>query len=95
MLRNTLLVIGGLLLLGAVAVSTVHAEAALPMGVFGAILVLGILFERHAYKPHETGHPGPGWQATGEVFADPTTGEEVRVYENGKSGERRYVSKGK
>jgi hypothetical protein len=92
MMRNVLLALGGLLLAGAVAVSTVHRPTALPMAIAGALLVLGILFERHSYRPRETVNPGPGWRPTGEVFLDPASGEEVRVFEQPKTGERRYVS---
>ena len=59
-----------------------------------AVLVLATLFERHAYKPTLTDHPGPQWRPTGERFLDPTSGEAIDVYENPATSERRYVSRG-
>ena len=94
MLRATLLTFGGLLLAGAVATSFLHREAAIPLAMFGAVLVMATLFERHAYKPTLTDHPGPQWRPTGERFLDPTSGEAIDVYENPATSERRYVSRG-
>lgn len=91
MLRSVLLGLGALLIGGAVLASFVHVEAAFPLAFAGAVLVLAILFEHHVYKPTQD-RPGPGWQASGERFLDPATGEAVEVFTNPKTGERRYVS---
>jgi len=63
------------------------------LGLVGAALVGGILFERGRYKPAAPGVPGPGWVATGERFVDPQTGEDVAVYYQPSTGERRYVAR--
>ena len=56
----------------------------------GIVIVLGTLFERWRYT--QSPHPLSGrWQATGERFADPTTGKEMEVFYDPSSGERRYV----
>jgi hypothetical protein len=79
--------IGVYLLLKGITVPGVQA-----LGV-GIVIILGTLFERWRYS----GSHGAGderldarWQATGERFADPTTGEEVEVFYDPASGERRY-----
>ena len=60
----------------------------------GIVIILGTLFERWRYT--QSGRPLNGrWQATGERFADPTTGKEVEVFYDPASGERRYVELGK
>jgi len=94
-LRLVLLVIGG----GALGLALVAALARAPfplvmwLTIIGAMLVGGILFERGRYKPAAPGQPGPGWIATGERFIDPQSGEEVAVYYQPTSGERRYVAR--
>jgi len=62
--------------------------------VFGALLVLGVLFERIVYKPVDRAPPGPDWQATDERFVDPTTGAMLTVFVKPSTGERRYVGQG-
>ena len=60
----------------------------------GIVIVLGTLFERWRYT--QSPHPPSGrWQATGERFADPTTGKDMEVFYDPASGERRYVELGK
>ncbi|WP_044564111.1 hypothetical protein [Azospirillum sp. B4] len=54
-------------------------------------LCLAALVERVNYKPLVNGLPGPGWQDTGERFADPATGALVAVYFNPARLERRYI----
>ena len=58
--------------------------------VFGALLLAGTLFERH-YHRNLPAPPGPGWERTGESFKDPASGENVDVWYNSQSGQRRYV----
>ena len=57
----------------------------------GAILAVGIVYERVRYKPVETQRPGPGWERTAERFFDETLGKTVTVYIHPETGERRYV----
>ena len=95
MLRFALLVVGG----GALGLALIAALAGAPfplvmwLTIIGVMLVGGILFERGRYKPAAPDRPGPGWVATGERFIDPESGEEVTVYYQPTSGERRYVAR--
>jgi hypothetical protein len=57
----------------------------------GLIALVGILFERWRYR-QLTGRPDGSWEATGERFVDPTSGEPVEVFFNPRTGERRYVA---
>ena len=92
MLRLVVIALAGLLLGGAVLSLTLgNAPAAAPMAVFGALLLLGTLFERARYKRIAEDAPGPGWEATGERFRDPVSGATVDVWFNPVSGERRYA----
>jgi hypothetical protein len=60
----------------------------------GIVIILGTLFERWRYT--QSGRPlSQRWQATGERFADPTTGKDMEVFYDPASGERRYVELGK
>jgi len=59
--------------------------------VMGCVVVIGILCERR-YRDDKQQPQGP-WQATGERFVDPTSGKDVEVYYDPKSGERRYVER--
>ena len=61
--------------------------------VWGAIIVGGIVFERHVYKRvADTAPSGPGWSRTDERFVDEKTGKTITVYSNAKTGERAYVA---
>ncbi len=92
MLRLVVIALAGLLLGGAVlSLIFGNAPAAAPMGVFGALLLLGTLFERARYKRIAAEPPGPGWEATGERFRDPASGAKVDVWFNPVTGERRYA----
>jgi hypothetical protein len=82
--------IGVYLLLKGITVPGVQA-----LGV-GIVIILGTLFERWRYggsRGDGDGHLDARWQATGERFADPTTGEEVEVFYDPASGERRYKNR--
>ena len=57
----------------------------------GLIVLVGLVFERWRYR-HLTERPDGSWQATGERFIDPSTGEPVEVFYDPRTGERRYVS---
>lgn len=75
---------------------------------FGALLVLAPVIERQRYrseaaeKAHEVPGPGggeaagsalePRFRPTTEVFIDPTTGHQMRVLVDPRTGERRYVA---
>jgi len=94
MLRIAVLVVGIALL--ALALLALIAGVPFPcviwLAVIGTVFVGGILIERGRYKPATRDRPGPDWVATDERFIDPQTGEEVTVYYQPASGERRYVA---
>jgi hypothetical protein len=91
MFRAVLLVTGMVLLAGGV-LGVIEGCRTIPVAVFGALMVFGMLFERYIYKPIRTEAPGIGWDKTSERFNDPRTGREVTVYFNARTGERRYVA---
>jgi hypothetical protein len=91
--RLVLLGIAGLLVAGGAAMAALSIfPAAIGLGAWGAILLLGLLIERWRYKPLGERSPGPEWTATGERFVDPETGKLVAVYYHPGNGERRYVA---
>jgi hypothetical protein len=55
-------------------------------------LLIWFLFRKGGYKrtPLDA-PPGRDWQATGERFVDPTSGETLEVWFHPASGERAYV----
>ena len=91
MLRRAVLIVGGLLVLLAAVLATHPAAIGLVLycGIYGVLIVGGILFERYQYRPNVS-RQGP-WQRTGERFRDPGTGELVEVFYNPETGERDYV----
>lgn len=93
MLRQILLA-ASLVLMGAGAAGLLTGlfyPAALWMLGTGALLAIGIAYERVRYKPIEKGRPGPGWERTSERFVDDETGKTVTVYIRPETGERMYV----
>ncbi len=91
MLRITLLILGSLLLLAAWVLAS-HpglTPIVIYLSVDGIVILGGILFERHRYRPPLDRTRGV-WQATGERFMDPTTGRLTDVYFNPDTGERDY-----
>lgn len=92
MLRKALLFCGIVMLLGGAVITVVgRCRIALEPTVFGAILLLALLFERHRYKRIVDDVPGPDWQATGERFLDPNSEVLVEVYFQPATGKRAYV----
>ena len=91
MLRNGLLGFAVLLTVAGAALSAVAGPAGVQLLVFGALLLVGTLFERVAYKRVRAGPPGAPFRRTAERFRDPTTGEAVTVYADPSTGERAYV----
>jgi hypothetical protein len=53
-----------------------------------AVLLAALLFERRGYSPRA---PDPSvLRPTGERFRDPTTGEQIEVWEDPRTGAREY-----
>jgi len=92
MLRVLVVAIGVGCIVGAVFLANQVWFAALELGVFGALVLIGTFFERHYRARRAT---GSGWQTTAERFVDPTSGKLVEVRYNPQTGERAYVDAGK
>jgi hypothetical protein len=56
----------------------------------GLIVLVGTVYERWRYR-HLAERPDGSWEATGERFVDPSTGDPVEVFYDPRTGERRYV----
>ena len=91
-LRLGVLIFGGLLLVLALVFQTHPAlwGVTLYFAFYGLLIVGGILFERSHYRP-QVDRTRAGWQATGERFVDPTSGQTMLVLDNPVTGERDYV----
>jgi hypothetical protein len=59
---------------------------------FGVIVIVGTLFERWRYRPGK-GAANGRWESTDERFVDPSSGDEVEVQFDPRSGERRYITR--
>jgi hypothetical protein len=94
MLRAVVLAFGGLCFAGGLIAFAFGAypPAVIAM-IWGAILVVGTVYDRFRYKPVETTPPGPGWMKTTEKFVDDETGTLVTVYIRPETGERSYVQR--
>lgn len=80
-----LVVIGAILCLEHVVIPGIQALA------LGAVVVLGVIFERWRYQNKNASGGGGNWQPTGERFVDPESGRDVEVLYDAQSGERRYA----
>jgi len=89
MLRTALLIVAGVSL--AIGLMGIGAGYGWPLVIWGAVLALGLLYERFRYKPIERTAPGPEWEKTTERFVDDETGRTVTVYMHKTSGDRQYV----
>lgn len=100
-----LMLISGLALLGAGAVD----GSGLWLVIGAAVVLVALAIERNRYRSEEaersfeaTGPGGgephgtiePRFRRTDETFVDPTTGTTMRVFLDGRTGERRYVAEG-
>jgi hypothetical protein len=91
MLRSLLIGFGILSLAGAaIALALGALPSALMLGVWGIILLVGMLYERVHYKPVLEEKPKSAVR-TDERFVDETTGKPVTVYIDPVTGERSYV----
>jgi hypothetical protein len=92
MLRVVAFFICVIALIALIAGATNAGWHTLPIAIAPALLLFGLLFERFIYKPIRSDKPGPGWDRTPERFVDPRSGQNVVVYYNKRTGERRYVA---
>jgi uncharacterized membrane protein HdeD (DUF308 family) len=93
MLRAAVIALGVLGFLAGLFALAAHAFP--PAAVFafwGALVVVGTIYERYRYKPVEAGRPGGNWVPTAERFIDDETGQAVTVYLDPQTGERKYVA---
>jgi hypothetical protein len=92
MLRNLVIAAGGLCLAGAaLALLFGNVPGTLMLGIWGAILLLGTVYERFRYKPVAKAKPVNAVR-TDEKFIDDDTGKPVTVYIDPATGERTYVN---
>jgi uncharacterized membrane protein len=91
MLRALVVAIGVICIVAAFFLASRAWFAAFELGVFGAAVLIGTLFERR-YRARRAA--GIGWQTTGERFVDPASGKLVEVRYNPQTGERAYVDAG-
>jgi hypothetical protein len=92
MLRNLVLMLGSLCFLGGLA--ALFAGIFPPAFIFvfwGALLIVGTVYERVRYKPTDGRLPGAGWVRTDERFYDDESGKLITVYIQPETGERQYV----
>jgi hypothetical protein len=69
----------------------IASGAGLPLLVLGALLFIGIAFERRYGRPgQQPNDVSIDWQRTGERFVDEETGQPVEVLMDPLTGERRY-----
>jgi hypothetical protein len=93
LLRSLVILIGVACLAGGLVANATGAWQGGWVAMFwGALLLVGTVWERVRYKPLDGARPGPGWVATPERFIDDETGKPVRVWLEPASGERRYVT---
>jgi hypothetical protein len=90
MVRTAAFVLG-FILLSAGMIGVRAGWPGIAPAVCGAVLIVGLLFERYVYKPIRTEPPGTRWERTPERFADPGSGKNVVVYFNPRTGDRRYA----
>jgi hypothetical protein len=106
--RIVLGAIGFLLVLAGLAASAAGAGiSGIWATIMGAVLVVAVVIERQRYRSEEAdrafepsgpggGEPSgtlePRFRPTDELFVDPTTGVEMRVHVDSRTGERRYVA---
>lgn len=89
MLRTVLFVVS----LAACAISAAATLAGrhdlLPLVFWSGGMALAVLLERWRYRRRTAAAEGP-WEATGERFVDPESGQAMQVLYNPRTGERRY-----
>jgi hypothetical protein len=90
-LRGLVVAIGISCIVAATFIAAQSWFVALEVGIFGALILIGTIFEKHY---HTRRAAGKDWQTTSERFVDPTSGKLIEVRYNPKTGERAYVDAG-
>lgn len=91
MLRIIVVVLGAVCLAGGIALTAAIRQAwpaGVEIGAFGALVLVGSLFERH-YRGRRAA-AGARLEKTGERFIDPATGKLTEVFYDPGTGEREY-----
>jgi hypothetical protein len=93
--------------LGAITIGGSVALSGLWLVIAAAVVLVALAIERNRYRSEEAersfesvgpggGEPSgalePRFSRTAETFVDPTSGERMRVFVDGRTGERRYVA---
>lgn len=99
--------LGALMIVGGIAGFAVGAwPGGLWAMTIGAVAIVAVVLERNRYRSEaaegSAGASGPGggeptmpvapFRATDKLFMDPTSGQQLRVYLNPATGERRYYA---
>ena len=93
MLRRAIIAYGLLSLAIAVLLLLVVHAPIVPivyLAVNGGVVTAALLFERRGYRPALDRSHGV-WEASGERFIDPSSGQLVEVHYNPQTGQRNYV----
>ena len=100
-------IIASLMLVGGLLTASVVGITGFWSTVLGAAILIALVVERNRYRSEaadrsfETVGPGGGepagtlesrFRPTAETFVDPTTNRKMRVYVDGRTGERRYLA---
>lgn len=94
MLRRALIIYGVVAVAVGLVLLAVGVGPAIVFYVLGngVVILAALLFERSRYRPSRPA--GARWEPTGERFVDPTTGHQVEVRYDRKTGTRDYVDLG-
>ena len=105
--RTCVAIVAVLMVLGGLGVTALGGVAGLWSVLFGAATLVLLALERNRYRSEaadrafEPVGPGGGepagsvdarFRPSAETFVDPTSGQRMRVYVDGGTGDRRYVA---
>jgi hypothetical protein len=105
--RTGVAIIAVVMVLGGLGVTALGGVAGLWSTLFGAVTLILLAVERNRYRSEAAerafdpvgrggGEPSgtlePRFRPTPETFVDPTTNRRMRVYQDGATGDRRYVA---
>ena len=105
--RVIVAVLAALTLAGGLVLLSMGSVGVSGLWIASAVVLVALAIERNRYRSEaaersfESAGPGggepvgavePRFRRTEETFVDPTTGTTMRVFVDGRSGERRYVA---